>query len=101
MPPEQKSGAQIRLLEAYLKRLNSNHEDESETADEINRLRKEISPTEAGVFAQGLVRRPELLAPYIYYRLYHSANTPSDLKNLTQLADSVVARYPNTTLSPA
>lgn len=100
LPEAQQGEQRVRLLETYLRRLADRHYEDIPTLTAITRLRKALSPSDADRFASDLQRQPVLLAPYIYFRLYHCANTDSDLKHLASFADSATAHHHQDQLPP-
>ncbi|MGO8671513.1 MAG: tetratricopeptide repeat protein [Capsulimonadaceae bacterium] len=79
------------LFAGYLRQLAavSSFYAYEDAAHDVDRVCDVMTPDDATAFARLLHRNPSVAAPYFYYRLYLSDNTPQDLKSLARLADSL------------
>ncbi len=102
MLPNAQGDVRVRLLEGYLRRLAraKNFFTYERAVMDIERTLKAFSPADARAFKRHLFRRDDLIAPYLYYRLYHSNSKPADLARLAKLADAITARRSSALLPP-
>ncbi len=93
--------------EAYLRYLDvlskaEGHEAKSLALSSLRIVKNRLTGIEADKVRQGLFARPELLTPYMEFRLYHSGETlQKDLGGLATLAKEVLAKSPNAVASGA
>lgn len=102
LPRGQDGSLRLRMEAAYLLRLSraKDYYAYSDAVEEVNRLRKLFTPVDAYRFSQMLLRRPDLISPYLYFRLYHTDLEKKDLANLGTLAVKLIHRFPETRLAP-
>ncbi len=102
MPRAAQGSVYVRLLAAYLRRLERTRDYESyeRAVFDIDHTRKAFSAQDAAAFSRLLLRQPDIAPPYFYYRLYHTENRPQDFANLAHLADELARLHPEAQLSP-
>ncbi len=88
-------GRRLAALEAYLCHFGSftRKADRTRAAASIFYASRKLSRSEARLLARHLKRAPDLLAPYLEYRIEHSRPSSSDLANLADLATSAAKRH--------
>ena len=89
-------------MRLYLKQLNAaKAQDESANAiASVHFTENRMTARDAKQFREMLLAEPELVTPYLDYRLYHSNLKPADTDNLARLMESVVQRHPRLKLPP-
>ena len=91
--------------EAYLRYLDTlskaqGYEARSLAMSSLRIVKNRLAGAEADKVRQGLFAKPELLSPYLEFRLYHSGEAlQKDLAGLATLAKDVLAKNPRTTVS--
>lgn len=86
----------------YLSQLDMGKDYESRVnaISSLDELKGELKGITADKVREGLLNSPELLQPYLEYRLYHSrGDVKKDLANLAKLAKAVLDKKPNAALS--
>lgn len=99
LPNAQQGEINVRLFETYLHHLTSGSLNYQ--LGYMGRLSKSFSSRDLSHFIQDLQNRPDLMASYVYYRLYHTATTANDLIRLANLVSAAVQTHPHAKLSPS
>lgn len=92
--------AYIQYLEVLAKA--QGHEARSLALSSLRIVKNKLTAAEADKVRNGLFAKPELLMPYLEFRLYHSGEQlQKDLAGLATLTKEVLAKSPDVTISGA
>jgi hypothetical protein len=94
------AGNRIPALANYLLELEATKDPEGQTKllSSIRKVMENLSATEATTLREAILKQPELLQPYLDYRLYHTDSKPAQL---VTFANEVLAKKPGAPLSSA
>lgn len=94
------SGNRVPALANYLLDLKATKSPEAQTKllSSIRKVIESLSAAEATTLRETILKQPELLEPYLDYRLYHTDSKPAQL---VTFANEVLAKKPNAPLSSA
>ncbi|MGV3614949.1 MAG: tetratricopeptide repeat protein [Fimbriimonas sp.] len=95
------AGRRVEALTAYLRDLAATRDSDTQVSllSSIRKVIESLTPDEAKALRATIIAQPDLLQPYLDYRLYHTEANPAQLTALVSFANEVLAKKPSAPLS--
>lgn len=97
------AGNQVAALKRYLQELDAEKDPEKQAGllSSVRKVVEALKPEEAKSLRATILAEPDLLQPYLDFRLYHTESSPAQLGTLVSFANEVLAKKPAAPLSSA
>lgn len=94
-------GQRSEALTSYLRRLEkaANAKQHIEALSSVKIVLESLTESDAKLVGEIIKKEPELLQPYLEYRIYHSEATGSQLRELATFAQTVLDQSPKADVS--